>query len=240
MTHDAQVSRRAFLGGAASVAAMAFIPAPPAPAAVPVVEVAPAVATAKPMFGFSTHGGVWEIDFPTRDAALKAAREYHGDDDSFEVGEVRRIRMHVHGELNEAAADALINGGEVFDHLTAYLADCNQDADFEGELSEAFTRAWIADHEDMDAQCRAAISAAIVRAGDPILATQVAVSDPRKHDLSDEIFEALASDDTLQADLHRIITAWVDKHDLWEAGHALSTSNVEKHFAIMPAPEVPA
>lgn len=240
MTPNAELSRRAFLGGTAAVAAVAVVPPLPAPAAVPVVEAAPAVPVVKPMFGFSTHGDVWEIDFPTRDAALKAARDYHGDDDSFEVGEVKRIRMHVPDELNEAAAEALINGGEVFDHLTAYLAGSNEDADFDGELSEAITQAWFADHEEMDAQCRAVIAAAIIRAGDPVTAARAATSDRCKHDLPDELFEALAFDDTLQTDLHRIITAWVDKHDLWEAGHALSTSNVEKHFAIMPAPEVPA
>lgn len=226
------ISRRGFLGGAAAVAAVTVVPAlpVPAPAAEPVVESASAIA--RRMFGFSTHGDFWEIDFPTREAALEAAREYHGYDTSFHVGEVQRLRIHIPGRLNEAAAQALIDGGEVFDHLVECLAGGNEDADFDGELHDKIAAAWKKDHEEMDAQCRAVSSAALVRAGAPILAAQAAVSDRRKHELSDDLFEALASDDALQADLHRIFTAWVDKHDLWEAGCALNTSNVEQHFAI--------
>lgn len=220
------ISRRAFLGGAAAAATLAAVPALPAPAAVPVVEAAPAVAAAKPMFGFSTIDDLWEIDFPTREAALRAAREYHGDDGDFKVGEVCRLSLEVPYNLNEAAAQALVDGGEMFDRLTEHLAGCNEDSNFDGELDEELARVWEKDHEEMDAQCRAAIAAAIIRAGDPVIAARAATSDRRKHDLSDDLFEAIAGDAELQAGLHRIITAWIDKHDLWEAGHGLQVSNV--------------
>ncbi len=234
-----EINRRAFLSGVAAVAASATLSATAADAVAGATREAVTSASApKPMFGYSFNGGEWwETGFYTHEEALAAAKEAAEDEMAREgslpgvaVGRVVPVRVCIPRQLNEAVAEAVADGQKISYAIFDCLEGVNEEADWEGELLDAFHSARQIDGDAMVGECREVVAIALLRAGQPAIAGHVRSTDcPYKPEISDELYERLADDPELQADLHRIVTAWVDRHDLWEAGRLLNSFDVVEY-----------
>lgn len=224
------MNRREVLVGAAAITAAAALPA-----ATPAAPVAGAMAPEPGWWGFSIDDEHWCGPFDSREQALAAAiDEADGYYAAVETGRCIPIDLHIpdlrDDVINWLAEDA--TGGywwrpdALGDFLVQEIEGANQDADFEGELSDAFARV---DTADLTAAAHAVLDAALMRLGRPDLINLSRMTDDRPPLEDEALLDALGADDLLGADLRVVAEKWATAHDLMDAPRALTVRQQQTH-----------
>jgi len=222
------LTRRAFLGG--------LMAAPVVAAVVPAITVATSMPVAAPTseFGFLlADRQLWDIGYASRAEAVAAAVA-NGGGVAFQTAETASIPI-TYPNFADAAADWLMNedwhlGNALVDALTCH----NEEADFEGEFTDACNRI---SREPIGDAGRRALGAALRRLGADELAGKVeaGVMPQADWEIPDHLDAALRADEVLHAEIESAVRAWVEGNDLELEARGLNIAAVEDHPA---APQV--
>lgn len=223
----ADLTRRAFLGG--------LVVVPVVTAVAPAITVATAtpVVSAPTQFGFLlADRQLWDIGYASRTEAIAAAVA-NGDGVAFQTAEAASIPI-TYPNFADAAADWLMNEGHLGNALVDALTCHNDEADFEGEFTDACNRI---SRELIGDAGRRALGAALRRLGADELAGKVEAGVMPQDDweVSDQIDAALRADEVLHAEIESAVRAWVETNDLELEVRGLSIAAVEEH----PAAAIP-
>jgi len=115
--------------------------------------------------------------------------------------------------------------------LSGWFEGCNQDADWEGELSDAIARADIA---RLETAATAAISTALSRAGwlglaAAILAGKDFEEAPCDSPRDEALFAVLEADEQFHRDLEAALVAWIAENKIGEAPRILDICDQDFH-----------
>lgn len=221
------LTRRAFLGG--------LMAAPVVAAVVPAITVATSTPVAAPTseFGFLlADRQLWDIGYASRAEAVAAAVA-NGGGVAFQTAEAASIPI-TYPNFADAAADWLMNEGHLGNVLVDALTNHNEEADFEGEFTDACNGV---SREPIGDAGRRALGAALRRLGADELAGKVETGVMPQDDweVSDQIDAALRADEVLHAEIESAVRAWVEGNDLELEARGLSIAAVADHPA---APQV--
>lgn len=203
------VGRRSLLKLAAAAAVAAGAPVvPEAPAAVLAAPVADPPPVPPMEFGYSLNGGeLWNTGFATREEAIEAALEYG---EAFSTAEVRLRPITYPRDLPEEVANWLHDPGCPGNAAAGWLSGCNEDSDYEGEFDDACYR----HAQELREPVRAAIAAAVRRAGFEDWARAVETEDWPEGNPPEALTDAIEKDQALQEDLLAILVAYAERHAL--------------------------
>lgn len=220
-----ELSRRGFVAGVAgAVAYVAGGPASRAAGAGPADD-----------WGFTLDGGLYHTGHGSLTEAMEAARA-HAQGAPFSVARTARLGYSAPSEAGELVVDQLLNGYRPGHSLADWVACANEEADYEGDFSDACHRAERADPTALDVPARAAVTEALVRAGVPDVAATYAAGG-KVGDLDEAVYDALAGDGVLSARLDALVDAFVRGNGLDRDLNGLTVWDVTEHpAAVPPAP----
>jgi hypothetical protein len=227
------LSRRELLIGTAAVAATAMLPA----AASAAVEVAPPAlaAAVKPRgwWGYSSGGEIWHGFFDSREDALGEAQSMYPED-YVETGFCVPLALHA-PDLHEHCVLWIGNQSRkrsIAWDLSEVFYGANEDAEWEGELSEAFCKA---DYTSIIADMIDCCANALFRAGRPDLIPAL-FAEPNGTPICDDedLLTKLDLDKLFEAELDACAVQWINAQNLDDAPRALDVDDNETHE---PLPE---